>query len=184
MEHLIYNPISKELYDNVSSYFNYDISSSDYVKWIPGFEGFYAASKDGKIWRDSLEGIRYMPYQILKRSNHLICQFDQNKFKPHTFLVARLILKTFVSPPEDKNYLVAYKDLNKHNVCLDNLYWLKYNNVLRKPAMPITLYKDGELINFKTISEARLFLKLGHTIVLRSAAENNTTIKGWNVKYA
>lgn len=92
---------------------------------VPGFEGRYAASSDGRIWS-------YIKNRYLKptcaRGGYLKVLLHDSNGKRYTKLVHRIIAETFI--PNPNNYpQINHKDENKHNNAVENLEWCtaKYN---------------------------------------------------------
>ncbi len=69
------------------------------------------------------------------------------------------------------------------NLKLDNLYWGTRKGVPTRKAQPVQLFKDGEILNFPTMTDARLFLKVGKCSFLKDAAKEDRPLKGYNVKF-
>ena len=159
-----------------------NLIDTDQARWIPGFENLYAATRDGQIiaMPSMKKGKRPMSLQTLN-TGYLIVSLRDKEGKRKTYLASRLILSTYEECPFSKA-CVSYKDSNKKNVNLENLFWSKRSDLKPGAApQPIDLVKDGGVIHFKGINKARLFLKQGWTYKLREAAEQNELIKGYKI---
>lgn len=99
------------------------------IKWIPGYEGTYAVTIDGKAasytchpnaggepvwltqrWRGGRCGRKYLAVTL--------CIGDKKKSRP----VHQLVLEAF-DKPRPSDMLALHKDDNPANNHLDNLYW-------------------------------------------------------------
>lgn len=101
------------------------------MKDIKGFEGFYAATEDGRVW--SYRRKKFINATINNTGYYTVSLCVNSTRK--TFLLHRLMAETFLNNPE--NYpIVNHKDENKYNNCIDNLEWCSYsyNNSYGKAA--------------------------------------------------
>ena len=109
-----------------------EMFQSGNLKDIPGYEGLYAASKDGRIWsypkpRSSKNGkwLKQQKYtnskDRIKPRLHYNVPLYKNK-KRKLFQVHRLIAQTFVPNPSNLPQ-INHKDCNPLNNNIDNLEW-------------------------------------------------------------
>ncbi len=148
-------------------------------KWIKSFENRYAADQEGNIWSYLSGDAKKLSLHLIKSGYYIITL--SNGFRHKAFLAAPLILSSFIERPS-KEYIVSFKDNNKLNLKLNNLEWKKKSFVLRKKSIPVKLFKDGEILTFNTISDARIFLKQKGLKEIREASKNKTFIKGYNIE--
>ena len=104
------------------------------MKDIPGYDGLYAVTEDGKVWSYAAKSHNPENGKWLKQQM-LINKKDRNK--PHkqyiiglykdkkrqTHLVHRLIALTYISNPENK-LQINHKDGNPLKNYVDNLEWV------------------------------------------------------------
>lgn len=89
------------------------------MKFIPGYEGLYAATEDGRIF--SYRKNRFLRPRKNKDGYYRVDLCKNGKSK--TYLVHRLIAATYLDNPE--NLLqVNHKDEDKTNNALLNLEWI------------------------------------------------------------
>lgn len=106
-----------------------------YLKPIPGFEGLYSITIDGRVYshgRVSRGGFMkekiYMPQWIQSHPNlmhgrHMVGIYDL-KGKRHRFTLYRLVAMAFIPNDDPKNKVqVNHKDGNKMNNHFSNLEW-------------------------------------------------------------
>lgn len=88
------------------------------MKDIPGYDGLYAATKDGKIWSHTTK--KFLRSYV-NDSNHLVVRLSKNGVKK-TKMSHRLVLEAFVGPcPEGME--CCHNDGNPANNKLENLRW-------------------------------------------------------------
>jgi hypothetical protein len=155
----------------------------DGLVWVKDYEPYYAVDKEGIIYSCGYHNKpRPMKPQFLN-SGYRIITFSYPNRKRKSILVGKIILSSFVPEPTTKGpWFVSYRDFNKLNTKLENLYWADREEIYRKLQHPVDLFKDGETIHFESINEARLFLKQSWSKELRQASEEETLIKGYKVK--
>ena len=91
------------------------------TKWVPGYEGLYAVSVEGYVFRYYKSGNIKQVNPCQNRSGYLILNLSKNS-KRKTQLVHRLIAQVFVPNPEDLPF-VDHIDEDKTNSAADNLRW-------------------------------------------------------------
>lgn len=94
---------------------------------IPGYEGFYQASSQGKIRRiksaqGTKQGRLLNPYQTPQ--GYLRVRFGKTRESQRPHLVHRVILTTFVSPPPHHNSQGNHLNGDKTDNRVENLEWL------------------------------------------------------------
>lgn len=92
---------------------------------IPGFERHYSVSDRGRVRREiASSGTKCLILLPVKtgRSDHVYIYFsvDQNKTG---VLLARLVARIFIGPPPSPTSVVRYRDDNRSNCRVSNLYW-------------------------------------------------------------
>ena len=88
------------------------------MKSIPGYEGFYSAEENGRIWSDRTK--KYLK-PFANNRGYMICILCVNYIKK-TCLIHRLIALTFIPNPENKS-TVDHIDRNNKNNNISNLRW-------------------------------------------------------------
>lgn len=149
-------------------------------KDIPGFDGIYEASnegriraKDGKQTVSSLHGICHWKQRVLKQNfvkrktgNHVDAKVTLWKDKrPSYFLVSRLVALTWC-PGFCDGYTVNHIDGNPENNKATNLEWVSlHDNILHGfqtdlyPQKHCTLTaENGCSYHFRSLSQASIFL--------------------------
>lgn len=81
---------------------------------IPGCDGKYAATRDGKIW--SHRSNKFLKPLNNKRGYYYVSLFGKPKY------IHRLIAQTYLTNPEGKLF-INHKDNNPSNNKIDNLEW-------------------------------------------------------------
>ena len=154
---------------------------------IPGFEGRYAASKDGKIW--SHKHKRFMK-PCGEEGNYQLVMLCKGDGKDKTYYIHRLVAMAWLPNPDNLPQ-VNHKDERKDNNCLDNLEWctahynLEYSNVWRrmrksKPVYCIELDKT-----FKSIFIAAKELNIGQANLSSHLSKNTPkSVGGYHFRYA
>jgi len=144
------------------------------LKPIPGFEGYYSATSDGKIYRHARKNVK--AGWIKERRNREYSRVPLSKVgEGRKWLhVHRLIAMTFIPNPENKPQ-VNHKNCNKHDNRVTNLEWVtwrenwehardngKYRGRMLDDAEKLNLYRQyqtqlysrGELAAAFRISES------------------------------
>ena len=95
------------------------------MKDIPGYEGLYAATEDGRIF--SYRSKRFLKPRLNKKGYCRVQLYKNGKGKD--FYIHRLIAATYLDNPENLSQ-VNHKDEDKSNNSVQNLEFCdaKYNN--------------------------------------------------------
>lgn len=145
-------------------------------KDIPNYENIYQSSNLGRIRTVSNKvtytqkhGIRVWKQRILKgRGNNKVTGYRVGLWKNgicKDWLVARLIVITFIGYPTEKANTVNHKDGNRFNNNIFNLEWLSRGDNVRHafntglmPYKKIKLYNKSGVKNFRSMSLASEFI--------------------------
>lgn len=173
-------------------------------KDIPGYEGIYQASTDGRI-RSSpgkttytkRHGIRHWKTRIIKPkscSNFNLCGYRVTLWKngkPKDFLVARLVCSTFHGNFINTKMTVNHIDGNRLNNKIENLEWLTLGDNIRagfdtglykknQKQIVFVNQKTGERTCFDSMAEASKFLgkNKGYISVLLKRGKNRISFCG------
>ena len=104
------------------------------MKDIPGYEGRYAITEDGKIWSYpkssrnpdgmwlKVQKMKVTRRRIKPRYIWMVSLFDE-KGKSKRYQVHRLVALTYISNPNNKP-MINHKDGNSLNNCVNNLEWM------------------------------------------------------------
>ena len=127
------------------------------MKDIPGYEGLYAATEDGRIWS-------YRSKKFLKPSKDRYSYLYVNLYKDgvrKTYRIHRLIAQTYL-PNQNNLPQVNHKDENKANNALSNLEWCTAAyNINYSKAKKVICIENGKIFN--SVSEADDFVN-GHNV--------------------
>lgn len=169
------------------------------MKPIPGFNGAYAATKDGRIY--SFIKNKYLKPKVHKNGYAVVCLVDPDGIH-RDLLIHRLVCFTFHGQPKIWQTEVNHKDGNKLNNSADNLEWCsRRENMLhasqsglmdpvaeaarktclsrRKPVKGID--KDGNTVcTFDSVVDAR---KAGYSKVSDVLLGNRKTAGGLKWEY-
>jgi hypothetical protein len=140
-------------------------------KDIPGYEGLYQASSEGRIrtaegktTKNARYPVRRWKSRILKgRGDNPKTGRRVNLWKDGVrkdFLVARLVAMTFLGNPEE-GFTVNHIDGNRFNNSVDNLEWLSLGDNIRhgfetglyKTQKRIVVKIGNEKIEFRSLSQ-------------------------------
>ena len=115
------------------------------MKDIPGYEGLYAVTEDGKVW--SYRRKIFLKPTPNNRGYLLVLLWKKRQVKG--YLIHRLVAEAFIPNPEGLPQ-VNHKDEDKTNNCVDNLEWMSAkdnhnygarNAKCRKPVYCVELDK-------------------------------------------
>ena len=130
------------------------------LKDIPGYEGLYAASKDGRIWsypnrRNKFQGMWMRQVKFVNTKNrtkphsqYTVHLYKDKKYK--NYQVHRLVAQTFIQNPDNLPQ-INHKDGNPLNNHISNIEWCdaKHNMV---HAMTANLFDIHSGLQDKTRS--------------------------------
>lgn len=169
-------------------------------KDIPNYDG-YQASNLGRIrtynkitytkrhgyrhWKDRILSFKPSTTSNQKSNQGIGYRVDLWKNgKPKTILVARLIATTFLEDLIDTDMTVNHKDGNRLNNNVNNLEWLSrsdnikygFENGQYKQTKTI-LYNEIEKKEFRSLSQADLFLKRSIGYCCQKLKNNKSVVK-------
>ncbi len=116
-------------------------------KYIPGYEGHYQASTEGRIrsvdrWIDAQN--QFGPFSYKKKGQVITPSLSNTKGKYNFWSIrlsvykvreklsiARLVLLTFIGEPPAEDSVANFKDLNSENYKLSNLEWGTLRKAIR-----------------------------------------------------
>lgn len=145
-------------------------------KDIPGYEGLYQASDqgrirtvDGKITSNKRYSTRCWKSRVLKgRGDNPKTGKRVNLWKdgkPKDWLVARLVAITFLGNPQS-GFTVNHMDGNRMNNAVSNLEWLSLADNIRHgfanglyPTRAVVLSYKGQTLTFESMSKCDKFLE-------------------------
>lgn len=154
------------------------------MKDIPGYEGRYMATTDGRIY-SALSKI-YMATQADKDGYLRIGLYDaQGKFKRHG--VHRLIALTFIDNPEDKptvNHLNEIKDDNR----VENLAWATQKEQNAHGTRMSRIYKAVRCVEtgvvYESAAKAAEATDCYATNIIKCCRGKSRTHHGYHWEYA
>lgn len=156
------------------------------MKDIPGYEGHYAITENGKVWSHKRKKF-LAPY----RSGHgyhavQLCVGGKRAI----YKVHRLVALTYIPNPDNLPQ-VGHKDETRINNCVSNLYWttqLENNNygshnarVAKAFAKPVRCIELGKV--FESISAAAREMKLEVTKICYCCRGKRITHGGYHWEY-
>lgn len=94
------------------------------MKFIPGYEGLYSATKDGRVYRHETEKKKGGFICTDRATAYIRIRLVKNGIEKWE-AVHRLIALTFLENPENKPQ-VNHKNFKKHDNSVDNLEWLTW----------------------------------------------------------
>lgn len=178
-------------------------------KDIPKYNG-YQASNLGRIrthnkttftkkhgerhWKDRILSFKPSTNSKQKSNQGMGYRVDLWKDgKPKTLLVARLIATTFLENLIETNMTVNHKNGNRLDNRVENLEWLsRKDNILygfengQYKQNRTILYNENERHEFRSQSQASLFLKKSHSYLTTCIIKNKKAIskngKEYNIK--
>ena len=144
---------------------------------IPGYEGLYAATQDGRIWsyrskkflKPSDNGLGYLQVKLSKDG------------KTKTYKVHRLVAEAFIPNPLNLPQ-INHKDENRANNALLNLEWCDaaYNSNYSK-AKKVICTENGEI--FESIKEAAIKNNVSKSAICKACRGRLKTAAGYHWAY-
>ena len=147
-------------------------------KWIEGYENEYKISDKGNI-KSYKKGEKLLKPKLDGKGNYLmICLSKDGDLK--YFLIHRLVAKTFIPNPYEKEQ-VNHIDGNKKNNCVENLEWCTSSeNILhaldndlnkrRRKVLQLDLVSGSILGEFKSLIEASEKTKINTSTIQDNAS--------------
>lgn len=115
------------------------------MKDIPGYEGLYAATKDGRIWahkKKTSDGRtvheRFLKPWLIGHGYEMVMLYKDSK--PTKFLTHRLVALTYIRNPRNLRE-VNHKDANRLNNRPENLEWCT-SKENKRHAWALGLYEN------------------------------------------
>jgi len=120
------------------------------MKDIPGYEGYYAATEDGKIW--SYRSNKFLSQHLNNEGYYCTSLWDGQK--GITMRVNRLIALTFIPNPENKP-TVDHIDRDRTNNHVKNLRWATWEEQADNKIRPSVINPKSININLKQIQKEK-----------------------------
>ena len=176
-------------------------------KPIPGYEGLYEASSQGRIrtaegkvtssarfdrrvWQQRIMKQKWRKRPNGKHEDARVCLWKDGKEKTH--LVSRLVAMSFLPMPFDK-LTVNHIDGNPSNNRIDNLEWCTHQEnvqhafdtgLQRNSQKPVVLTStDGHELHFASMSDADRYLHKSHGYTSLRIARAQSLHDDCGVKY-
>lgn len=169
---------------------------------IPGFEGIYQASTEGRIRTPEgkttytqYHAERHWKSRVLKPRGKSVSGYRVSLWKDGVIydrLVARVVAQTFLGDPPN-GFTVNHIDGDRFNNRVENLEWVslqdnikhQFDNGLNRCATPISLESaSGERYDFKSMAECCRFLNRNRHYInsCRNRGANPTSKSGVEYK--
>ena len=115
---------------------------------IPGYEGLYAATEDGRIW--SYRSKKFLKPRITNSGYCRVALYKDGKAKD--FLVHRLVVEAYLPNPDNLPQ-VNHLDEDKTNNALLNLEWITAaENVNYSQARKVICVETDEIFDSMTLA--------------------------------
>ena len=151
---------------------------------IPGYEGLYAATSDGRIWSHKKQ--RFMTATGSEGCYRIVCLSKDGKAK--SLFVHRLIALTYIPNPDNLPQ-VNHKDKVKDHNWADNLEWctakynLSFSSVGSKEWKPVYCVELNK--TFRSIRAAARELNICQPNISTCLSTGGTyPVGGYHWKYA
>ena len=155
---------------------------------IKGYENEYMISDNGSVFRIENNGLSVIKNIVDKYGYYRVCLCKENKKR--IFSVHRLVAEMFIPKIDESATVINHKDENKQNNNVENLEWctVAYNNAYNngyakrgeKRRKPIVAFKNGETLNFKSITEASRTLGISHGNIVMCLQGKRKTASGYS----
>lgn len=99
---------------------------------IEGYEGRYKIAEDGTIFSFIHPKPFEMKHIINKKGYIVIGLYHENEAKAKLYSIASLVLQTWGEPKPSPFHKVGFKDGNRDNIHIDNLYWISKEELMQK----------------------------------------------------
>lgn len=154
------------------------------MKDIPGYEGLYAATEDGRVWsyrrkkfmKPSGEPNNYQVMWLTDAEGNMTCCY-----------VHRLIAATYLPNPDNLPE-VNHKDEHKDHNWVDNLEWcttkynLLYSHVGSQPKKPVRCIELDKI--FPSIRQASIQLNILQSNLSSHLSKNSPkSVGGYHFEY-
>lgn len=90
-------------------------------KDIPGYEGFYSISNQGRVYSHITGKCRS---DVKSGYGYRAIELSDFQHKKHRFYIHRLVALAFLGTPQCPDYVVNHKNLNKSDNRVENLEWV------------------------------------------------------------
>lgn len=119
--------------------------------------------------------------------------YDKTTNRVNTYYLHHLMAEAFLPKPyEDLDYMVCFKDNNRGNWQLENLYYTVRSDKVAEDhkkglydeaSMPVMLTKNDRCLEFKSLSKAAEYFCPGKTnwSYFHKALKKNGMYKGWKI---
>ena len=128
------------------------------MKYIPGYEGLYAATEDGRIW--SYRSKKFLKPRITNSGYCRVALYKDGKAKD--FLVHRLVVEAYLPNPDNLPQ-VNHLDEDKTNNALLNLEWITAaENVNYSQARKVICVETDEIFDSMTLAAQAKNINVGN----------------------
>lgn len=151
------------------------------MKSIPGFEGYYKITKDGKVF--SIKRNKFLKPRLSMDGYKRVSLFVDGKRYEHR--IARLVAMTYIDNPENKEQ-VNHKDYNRINDCLENLEWVtqEENTKHSFDNNRYNIPENYKVYTFTNVHNGNSFSIIGITNVAKQFGCSKKNFKACITKYA
>lgn len=157
--------MEQEIWKDIKNYTGYQVSNLGRVRTYNKIS--FTKMHGERHWKNRI--LKFKPFTSSKNpikqgTGYRVDLWKDGKQK--TFLVARLVATTFLEDLIDTDMTVNHKDGNRLNNKVENLEWVSRADNIRygfehnqyKTQKNITLYNETEELNFRSLSQANIFL--------------------------
>lgn len=134
------------------------------VEWrpIPGFEGHYSITRDGRVWshkrmtkfgnRQITNKSRWLKPALDKKGYHVISLWRDNRGK--NFFIHGLVMAVWGPPQPSPEHEINHCDTNKLNNHVSNLEWLTHLQNIRH-GLALGRRSSGEFTTARLAAASR-----------------------------